>query len=89
MDPISLYGPVAAGKLTIAHLLAERTGMVLFHNHLIVDAVSAVFPFGHPEFRRLRDVLWLEVFAAAARDGRSLIFTFAPDVSIVHRSFSN
>ncbi len=82
MRLIFLYGPVASGKLTIARLVAERTGLPLFHNHLIVDAVAAVFPFGSREFVRLRERFWLETFSAAAETGQSLIFTFAPESTV-------
>jgi chloramphenicol 3-O-phosphotransferase len=82
MRVVFIYGPVASGKLTVARALAERTGMALFHNHLVVDAVGAVFPFGSEAFVRLREQFWLAVFAEAARDGRSLIFTFAPEPTV-------
>lgn len=82
MQLVFVHGPAAAGKLTIARALAERTGFALFHNHLVVDALAAVFPFGSPDFRRLREQFWLEVFEAAARDGRSLVFTFAPEATV-------
>jgi hypothetical protein len=82
MRVVFLYGPAASGKLTIGRELAERTGMALFHNHLIVDTVGAVFPFGSEAFVRLREQFWLAVFAEAARDGRSLIFTFAPEPTV-------
>lgn len=82
MDLIFIHGPPAAGKLTVARALAEQTGLALFHNHLIVDAVGAVFPFGTPAFRHLRERFWLEVFDTAAIEGRSLIFTFAPEATV-------
>ncbi|QDX26117.1 shikimate kinase [Sphingomonas suaedae] len=82
MRLIFIYGPLASGKLTIGRLVAERMGLPLFHNHLIVDAVGAVFPFGSPEFVRLRQRFWLETISAAAISGRSLIFTFAPEPSV-------
>jgi hypothetical protein len=82
MQLIFLYGPVAAGKLTVARELAARTGHALFHNHLIVDAVAAVFPFGSPSFVRLREQFWMETIAAAAAEDRSLIFTFAPEPTV-------
>lgn len=76
------YGPPATGKLTIARELAGRTGMALFHNHLIVDAVGAVFPFGSEAFVRVREQFWLAVLAEAARHARSVIFTFAPEPTV-------
>lgn len=82
MHLVFLFGQVAAGKLTIGRKLAERTGFALFHNHLVVDTVAAVFPFGSPEFVRLREALWLEMIAAAAEAGRSLVFTFAPEPTV-------
>jgi len=82
MQLVFLHGPAAAGKLTVARALAARTGFALFHNHLVVDAVAAVFPFGSPEFRRLRERFWLETFDAAASDDRSLVFTFAPEATV-------
>ena len=82
MDLIFIHGPPAAGKLTVARALAERTGLGQFNNHLIVDAVGAVFPFGTPAFRHLRERFWLEVFDTAAVEGRSLIFTFAPEATV-------
>jgi hypothetical protein len=77
-----LHGPPAAGKYTIARLVADSTGLALFHNHLIVDAVHAVFPFGSPSFIALRERFWLDVIRAAVAEGRSLIFTFQPESSV-------
>jgi len=82
MDLVFIHGPPAAGKFTVGKALAELTGYPLFHNHLIVDAVGAVFPFGSPTFVTLRQQFWLEVFEAAAREGRPLIFTFAPEPTV-------
>lgn len=82
MRLVFLYGPVASGKLTIARLVAERAGLPLFHNHLIVDAVAAVFPFGSKEFVALRERFWVETISMAAQAGQSLIFTFAPEPTV-------
>jgi hypothetical protein len=82
MHLLFIYGPPAAGKLTIGRIVAERTGLRLFHNHLVVDAVAALFPFGSPEFIRLRELFWLEAIGAAVRSGQSLIFTFNPEPTV-------
>ena len=82
MKLLFLYGPAASGKLTIARELATLTGFALFHNHLVVDAVEAVFPFGSERFVKLREQFWLAMFQEAAEAGRSLIFTFAPEASV-------
>jgi hypothetical protein len=82
MKLIFLYGGVATGKLTVARELAALTGYAVFHNHLIVDAVASIFPFGSERFVRLREQFWLTMFSEAAEAGRSAIFTFAPEASV-------
>jgi hypothetical protein len=80
---IFLHGLPGVGKLTVARELATLTGFKIFHNHLAVDLVESVFPFGSPPFVELREKIWLEVFsraAAAKLDG--LIFTFAFDRTV-------
>jgi len=79
---VFLHGRAAVGKLTVAKLVAAKTGFGLFHNHLIVDAVMGAFPFGSEPFIRLRHEFWLRVFEEAARADRSLVFTFAPEPSV-------
>lgn len=82
MQLIVLHGPAAAGKLTTARALERRVGYPVFHNHLVVDTLTTVFPFGSEPFARLREQFWLDVFTEAARSGRSLIFTFAPESTV-------
>ena len=62
--------------------LHGRVGYPVFHNHLVVDLLTTVFPFGSEPFVRLREQFWTAVFADAARAGRSLIFTFAPEATV-------
>jgi hypothetical protein len=82
MRLVFIHGPAASGKLTVARELAGLSGFSLFHNHLVVDAVGAVFPFGSAAFVDLRERFWLDVVGHAAAEGRSLIFTFAPEPSV-------
>lgn len=82
MRIVFIYGPVAVGKLTVAREVAKLTGLPLFHNHLVVDAVGAVFPFGSEAFTRLREGFWVQTFVEAARSNRSLVFTFAPEPTV-------
>jgi hypothetical protein len=82
MKLLFVYGPPAAGKFTGAARVAEMTGLALFHNHLVVDTVASVFPFGSPSFVRLREQFWMNVFEAAVAEDRSLIFTFQPEGSV-------
>jgi shikimate kinase len=82
MKLVFLHGPAASGKLTVGRELSRVTGYRLFHNHLIVDAVTAVFEFGSESFVRLREEMWLSVFREAALRGVSIIFTFAPERTV-------
>ncbi len=84
MQLVFIFGQVASGKLTVGREVAEITGLPLFHNHLVVDAVGAVFPFGTEPFTRLREEIWLQVIREAARADRSLVFTFAPEPTVDH-----
>ena len=79
---VFVYGPPAAGKYTVSRKLADLTGLPLFHNHLIVDAVAALFPFGSASFVRLREQFWLDAIGAACAEDRSLILTFQPEASV-------
>ncbi len=72
---VYLYGPPAAGKLTIAERLAELTGSPLFHNHLTVNAIAPVFEFASPACTEVLHRLRLDVFATGARADVGLIFT--------------
>ena len=82
MHLLFIYGSPACGKLTVAKEVARRNGYALFHNHLIVDALLAVFRFGSPEFVALREKFWIDTIQAAARSGRSLVFTFCPEPTV-------
>jgi cytidylate kinase len=82
MDLLFLHGAAAAGKLTVGRALAARLNYGVFHNHLVVDALTAVFPFGTSSFVKLREEFWLATFAEAAAADASLIFTFTPESSV-------
>lgn len=83
MKLIFLHGLPGVGKLTVARELARLTGFKIFHNHLAVDLVEAVFEFGSQPFVELREKIWLEMFSrAAAAKLNGLIFTFAFDRSV-------
>jgi chloramphenicol 3-O-phosphotransferase len=82
VDLVFLHGPAASGKLTVARALEALVGFPVFHNHLVVDLLTTVFPFGSEPFVRLREEFWTAVFADAARAGRSISFTFAPESTV-------
>lgn len=53
MHFVLVFGPPAVGKMTVGHELTKITGFKLFHNHMTVDPVLDIFPFGSPPFCRL------------------------------------
>ena len=73
---VFLYGPPAVGKLTVARAIADRLPYKILHNHVTIDAVTEVLPFGSDTFwgvvRRFRR----ELVAAAAAENIDLIYTF-------------
>ena len=76
MKLIIIHGPPAAGKLTVSRALAERTGFKVFHNHVSIDCVKAVFDFGSDAFWRVIKTIREETLSEAARSDVSLIHTF-------------
>jgi len=82
MKLIFIYGPPAAGKLTVANELAKLTKYKIFHNHLTVDLLDSVFKFGTKTFFNLSSRFRMEMFEAAAKENiKGLIFTFCYDPS--------
>jgi AAA domain len=87
MRLIFISGLPGVGKLTVGKELSALTGYSLFHNHLAVDLLISMFPFGSPQFVELRESIWLSVFEQACRAGLpGLIFTFNAE-NTVRQSF--
>jgi hypothetical protein len=76
MKLIIIYGPPAAGKLTVGSEIARLTGFKLFHNHTTIDCAKSVLDFGTPAFWRIVGHLRVEMIAEAARNNIDLIHTF-------------
>lgn len=76
MQLIVLYGAPGVGKLTVAQELAKLTGYKVLHNHLTVDLVTALFPFGSEQQTRLTTEFRLTMIHEAALAGiPGVIFT--------------
>ena len=78
MRLVFLYGPPGVGKLTVASALSALTGYRLFHNHLNVDLVTAIFPPSTEAWNRPAHRIRLDVFGEAVRENIDLIITRAP-----------
>jgi chloramphenicol 3-O-phosphotransferase len=74
---IFVYGPPAVGKHTVATELTKLIDYRLFHNHLTIPTVNAIFAEKGPARSRLLKDLRLVSIAAAAGAGINLIFTAA------------
>ncbi|RYH16115.1 shikimate kinase [archaeon] len=79
---VILHGPPGAGKYTIASKLAELSSLKLFHNHLVVDSLLALFDFGSKPFIHYRESIWLDLMGSAAAEQTSFIFTFNPESTV-------
>jgi len=77
MTLIIIFGPPAVGKMTVGLELERLTGLRLFHNHMTVDPVMRLFPYGSPSYERLVGEFRQRVFEEyATSDEAGLIFTF-------------
>lgn len=77
MELIVLYGAPGVGKLTVAESLATITGYKVLHNHLTLDLVLSLFPFGTEQSFRLAGKYRLDMLEEAAKaDLPGVIFTF-------------
>jgi hypothetical protein len=75
MRLVYLYGPPAVGKLTVARELAALTGFRLLHNHLTVNLVTSLFPFGSAAYQRLIRQFRRDMLAEAARADIDVVVT--------------
>lgn len=72
---VFIYGPPGVGKLTVAKELAKLTGFKLFHNHLTIEPVKALFEFGTPQFSHHVHKIRFQLFRAALENKINIIFT--------------
>lgn len=77
MKFVLIFGPPAVGKMTVGHELAKATGLKLFHNHMTIEPLYAIFG-ASAETWNLSTLFRNHIFAAAAksRNLAGLIFTF-------------
>ncbi len=69
MDVVFLYGPPGVGKFPVGSELARLTGFKLFHNHLPVNLVSAVFERGSEVWLNLLRRIRRQVARLDSRSG--------------------
>jgi hypothetical protein len=73
---VVLFGPPAVGKMAVGRELARLTGMRLFHNHMTLEPVLQLFPYGSAPFERIVRQFRNAVFEeAVSADWPGLIYT--------------
>jgi len=86
MQLVVLVGLPGVGKFSVARRICEQLGYRNFHNHLVVDALLALFEFGSPPFVELRELIWTAMLKRAVRAGiEGVVFTVAFDRSVDRR----
>jgi adenylate kinase family enzyme len=72
-----IFGPPAVGKMTVGQELAKITGLVLFHNHMVMDLTSHFRnAMKEGESGRLTKMFIEEILTAVAKgDSPGLIYT--------------
>ena len=77
MKLVTLYGPPAVGKLSVAQALAARTGFRILHNHLFIDLSNALFALGTEASRGFaREVRQVSLDAARREGVTGIVLTF-------------
>ena len=83
MHFVVVFGPPAVGKMTVGREICTRTGYKLLHNHMTIEPVLEIFPFGSPPFDRISGGLRRDVIREAAEYGLpGLVFTFVWGVEL-------
>lgn len=92
MKLVFIYGPPAAGKLTVADALGRLTTFAVWDNHLSIDCLLPLFPFGSKSLSRLAGDFRVDVLEECAREQIDVIFTFVyanpGDAPYVERIFT-
>lgn len=81
MKLLFIYGPPAAGKLTVAEALAKRTGFKVFHNHLSIDMAREIFSDKNVRAEVVEKIR-NDIIEAAAKADVNLIFTLVYEAKV-------
>lgn len=85
MEFIIVTGPMAVGKMAVGMAIADKTGLKLFHNHMTIEPVIRLFPYGSKEANHLIATFREEIFEAMAQsDMAGMVFTYVCDFDDPH-----
>ena len=74
MKLVFIFGSGAVGKMTVGQALMEQTGLRLFHNHMTIEPVIALFgTYNGKVVSEMREIIFREF---AASDLPGMIFTY-------------
>ena len=74
MKLIIIIGSGAVGKMTVGQALMKKTGLRLFHNHMMIEPVIEVFGAYKPDtINKLKDIIFEDFLQS---DNEGMIFTF-------------
>lgn len=77
MKLVVLYGPPGVGKLTVARILAKKTGFKVLHNHLTIELLCSLFDWGSKPYNKLVKKYRFELLEMADKYGvKGVITTF-------------
>lgn len=67
MKLVVLYGPPGVGKLTVANVLAKKTGYKVLHNHLTIELLCSLFEWGSKPYNALIKKYRFDLLEMAAK----------------------
>ena len=77
MELVLVFGPLAVGKMTVGRAICQLTGYRLLHNHLTIEPLLEIFPYGSPAFNRLNSEFRRRLLEEACDSGlNGLVFTY-------------
>jgi len=77
MKLVIIIGPHAVGKMTVGQELTKITPLKLFHNHISIELVASLMPFGTPLASELSERIRSDVFDVFSKTSAyGLIFTY-------------
>lgn len=85
MKLVILYGPPAAGKLTIAQELAKIADIKVFHNHQVIDMIEPIVSRQYSDFAKLIYQTQRNIIEAAVAANHTNVVTTFPYASNLER----